>query len=325
MKYLRLLVKMTRWRVLPTLLIFMLIGASWAGHLRLLALLIAAIGLAASYACATSVNDLADFQIDKVNLPNDADRPLVVGAAKPRDLIVVASMAAIIALICGLALSLPALALIALSLVINLAYSLKPIQISHHPILAPLFLPFGYVVVPFLIGITTTGSGLKLVNLILLLGLYLLFVGRIILKDFRDRKGDALGGKKTFLLQYGKKATILVSLSAVLMGYGIIIPLIIKEVGAPALLLALFALANIGMLYRLYSAPEGTKEQAAIGVGAKMGNGMLLLLIALLVLKLETAKPPTLLAVSVFFVFLYGYNFVLYLLKPEESVIAYKR
>ena len=69
-----LLLKMVRWRVALTLIIFMLIGAAWHGFAIQWRLLVAIIGLAASYACATSINDLADVEIDKINLPNDPDR-----------------------------------------------------------------------------------------------------------------------------------------------------------------------------------------------------------------------------------------------------------
>ena len=46
----------------------------------------------------------------------------------------------------------------------------------------------------------------------------MLFVARIVLKDFRDREGDALYGKPTLLLRFGKDATCAVSLAALLAG-----------------------------------------------------------------------------------------------------------
>ena len=48
----------------------------------------------------------------------------------------------------------------------------------------------------------------------LLAGLYVGFIGRILLKDFRDVRGDALFGKRTFLVRHGRRTTC--RLSAVL-------------------------------------------------------------------------------------------------------------
>lgn len=48
-------------------------------------------------------------------------------------------------------------------------------------------------------------------DLPLLAALYIGFVGRIILKDFRDLRGDALFGKRTFLVRHGRVWTCRVS------------------------------------------------------------------------------------------------------------------
>ena len=77
-----LFVRMVRWRVAVTLWFFLLIGAAAQGPLRPgVALLLAAASLAASYVVATTVNDIADRDVDRVNHPRDPGRPLVTGAA----------------------------------------------------------------------------------------------------------------------------------------------------------------------------------------------------------------------------------------------------
>jgi hypothetical protein len=38
-------------------------------------------------------------------------------------------------------------------------------------------------------------------------GLYVGFIGRIMLKDFPDVRGDALFGERTFLVRHGWRAT----------------------------------------------------------------------------------------------------------------------
>ena len=47
-------------------------------------------------------------------------------------------------------------------------------------------LPAAYVAVPYLVGIFSVRASLRAVELVLLGGLYVGFVGRILLKDFRD-------------------------------------------------------------------------------------------------------------------------------------------
>ena len=60
---------------------------------------------------------------------------------------------------------------------------------------------------------------MRAVDLLLLAGLYAGFVGRILLKDFRDVRGDALFGKRTFLVRHGRGATC--TLSAIFMTLGV--------------------------------------------------------------------------------------------------------
>ena len=79
-----LFVRMVRWRVAVTLWSFLLIGAAAQGPLRpSVALLLAAVSLAASYVVATTVNDIADRDVDGSTIP-ETGRPLVAGTASER-------------------------------------------------------------------------------------------------------------------------------------------------------------------------------------------------------------------------------------------------
>ena len=78
---------MVRPRVAVTMWTFTIIGvARHSGPTVSLDLLAATIALAASYAVATSLNDVADVDIDRTNGPRDRSRPLVLGTAGPGDL-----------------------------------------------------------------------------------------------------------------------------------------------------------------------------------------------------------------------------------------------
>jgi 4-hydroxybenzoate polyprenyltransferase len=89
--------------------------------------------------------------------------------------------------------------------------------------MAPLLLPIGYVFLPYSFGHLAISNNLFSESLLIMVGLYLHFIGRIILKDYRDVKGDKTYGKKTFLLNHGNVAvcvaagTSLIASSAVLM------------------------------------------------------------------------------------------------------------
>src|SRR5687768_11685354 len=122
-----------------------------------------------------------------------------------------------------------------------------------------------------------------MLDLPLITALYLLFAGRIVLKDFRDREGDAAYGKRTFLLRYGERATCLVSLGAVAAGDALLIAALAERWWLAALLQPYVASVAL-MLYRLYKSSSRKDEQLSIGVGAKMGNGLLITLLGLLML-----------------------------------------
>jgi 4-hydroxybenzoate polyprenyltransferase len=82
-----LFLRMLRWRVAVTLWFFLLIGAAAQGPLRPgIALLVAVASLSASYVVATTVNDIAGRDVDRINHPRDPGRPLVTGSASVRDL-----------------------------------------------------------------------------------------------------------------------------------------------------------------------------------------------------------------------------------------------
>ena len=76
---------------------------------------------------------------------------------------------------------------------------------------APLALPACYVAVPYLVGVLSARGHVRVSDLPLLAALYVGFIGRIILKDFRVVRGDALFGKRTFLVRRGRVSTCRVS------------------------------------------------------------------------------------------------------------------
>jgi 4-hydroxybenzoate polyprenyltransferase len=168
-----------------------------------------------------------------------------------------------------------------------------------------------------------TGDSLGVWDLPLLAALYLLFAGRIILKDFRDREGDALYGKPTFLLRFGKGITCLASLLAVCAGDVLLIASLADRLWLAAILQVHVACVAL-MLHRLYVSDNRKDEQLSIGVGARMGNGLLTTLLGCLVLANQHATWTTQAIFGTTLTALYLLTFIAFLRHPERANIGYK-
>ena len=225
MKMLSLYWSLLRYRVAVMIVLFMLLGAAWHGGLASIdaPVLLMILALASSYVSATSVNDISDREIDEINHPDDRGRPLVTGAAGTADLWALFGPSSALAVLLALPAGPGAAGIMLLSVVIGVLYSLPPARLSYRTFLAPLTLAFAYVGIPYWAGVVAAGGRLGVLDLPLMISLYLLFAARIILKDFRDREGDAAFGKPTFLLEYGKKTTCLASLCAVCAGDALLV------------------------------------------------------------------------------------------------------
>lgn len=319
-----LFVRMLRYRVAAMIWLFLLLGAAHPGGLDAFSpqLALATLALAAGYVAATSLNDVADEELDRVNHPRDGGRPLVSGNADRRDLRRLAALAWTVALAAAAPLGVRALALVLVSLAIGVVYSVQPIALSYRTWSAPLALSLAYVAIPYALGAAATGRSWVGADAILLAALLCLFLARIVLKDFRDRVGDALYGRPTMLLRFGKPVTCAVSLAFLVAG-SILLPLALADASVAAFA-AVFAAAIAWMLLRLHRAAPGHDEQVAIGLGARMGNGLLVGALLWLVLAGEGAPPAEralgLLVVATAF----GAGFLALACRPQEVVLGYK-
>ena len=225
------------------------------------------------------VNDLADEAIDRVNLPADPSRPLVTGAGSRRELPVIAVVAALVSLGAAASIGGRVLSVVAAGFALSLAYSLRPVRLSDRGALASLLLPAGYVAVPFLTGLLLARPSISPADAVLLGGLYLGFIGRILLKDFRDVRGDALFGKRTFLVRYGRRVTC--ATSAVCWVVGSVSLLGVRGL-SPALVLAqaVWVAAALVLLQELADDRGARRDEALISAIAIVGRGMVLTLIA---------------------------------------------
>lgn len=314
--------RMLRYRVAAMIWLFLLLGAAHPAGIDAFspALALATLALAASYVAATSVNDLADEQIDLVNHPRDSGRPLVSGDATRGELRRLHLVATAVALVAAVPLGGLPLALVALSLGIGVAYSVRPIALSYRTWLAPLVLSVAYVAIPYALGAEATGREWGPADLVLGGALLCLFLARIVLKDFRDRVGDRLYGRPTLLLRFGKRATCAVSAGSLALGGA----LLCVAMPPLALFVAAFAAAIGWMLLRLLRAPEGREEQVAIGLGARMGNGLLVGVLVWLLLAGAGAPGGQRLFALLLVGAAFGAGFFALARRPADVVLGYK-
>lgn len=319
-----LLVRMMRLKVVVTLWTFLLLGlARHAGPMPSGKLTLALLALGAGYAVATTANDIADIDIDRVNRPRDAGRPLVTGDATVSDLWRTNALAGGIAFAAAIPLGTQGLAIVGSSLAVSYAYSVGPIRLSHRWTLAPIALALAYVALPYALGVAIAGNGWDGRDVPLVAGLFVLFVARIVLKDFRDRLGDAAFGKPTLLVRLGKRATCLVSATGAALGTAVLI----TGLHVPMPVAAMLALCGIGiewMLIRLANTDDPRLEQVAIGIAARAGNGLLVLALAFLLLQADGADRQTIVAILAYVLGVFAVSFLDAALHPERVRIGYK-
>jgi len=304
---------------------FMLLAAAYHGGLQRFrwVYLWATVALASSYVAATTVNDVADLEIDRVNHPRDPGRPLVSGEASQRDLYLVHGLAVGIALGSATVTGPAGVAIVALSLAIGLGYSLGPVRLSYRTYLAPLVLGVAYVVIPYSLGMVAAGASFSGKDAVFGGALFALFVARISLKDFRDREGDARHGRPTLLLRFGKSATCFVSLTALAAGNVLLLAALEPPLAFAALIQAF--VAGIGwMLYTLRRSDGAREEQLAIGIGAKIGNGLLITVLAWLIASGVGATVQDRLLMAVTLTALFAIACWALVTRPDEVVIGYK-
>jgi 4-hydroxybenzoate polyprenyltransferase len=279
-RQLRLLVVMARPAVMVLLGMFAATGLAQAGAGDDPVLLGKALVVVAAFLLfSVVVNDLADEAIDRVNLPGDPRRPLASGLCGRRELAVVGTTAAVVALGAGAWLEGPAVAVVAGGLALGLGYSLRPVRIADRGAVASLVLPAAYVAVPYLVGLFSARGSVRTGDVVLLAGLYVGFVGRILLKDFRDVRGDTLFGKRTFLIRHGRRATC--GFSAVFWVAGSAALAGVRDL-TPALAgtIALYVAVALGLLRALADDRGARRDERLISGIAIVGRGLIVTLFA---------------------------------------------
>jgi 4-hydroxybenzoate polyprenyltransferase len=275
----RLFVLLLRPALVFLLLSFALLGLSIGGHAQDLWLAVpVSVVVLGFLLVAVTLNDIADRAVDRINLPGKASRPLASGIASQQDMTLIAIVGGIASLAAAVWLGPPTVAVVLAGLLLAVTYSLEPFALSRRGAVASLLLPAGFVGVPFLTGILAThrltGSGWAVLG-----GLYVGFIGRIVLKDFRDVVGDTLLGKRTFLVRHGRLVTCAVSAGCWTAGSVILLVVLQRSValdvayGVQAVLVLFF-------LRQLGRSQNPRHDEAFVSAIAILGRGCVAVLLA---------------------------------------------
>ena len=138
---------------------------------------------------------------------------------------------------------------------------------------------------PFLVGVTSAHTNVSLNDALLLAGLYVGFIGRILLKDFRDVRGDALFGKRTFLVRRGRRTTCIVSAILWTAGGALVVattphPTVAYLAGTSAGVVGVLTLLRALAREPLAREPSPRRDETLISGIAIIGRGVLVLLVA---------------------------------------------
>ncbi len=276
---------MLRYRAASLLVLFLLLAPAIHDRLQTLRwqLFAGVLVLFASYIVATCLNDVFDYEVDRVNHPAAKERPLVTGTATLQQLAAVALALAAVSVGVAALIGPLAVGAVVVSLLINVVYSAPPVRLCARPLAAAPVLAFAYVAVPYAIGLASAGAAPDALDARVVGAFMVLFAGRMLLKDFRDRRGDTAFGKRTFLLAYGKPATVLTVLGCLVAGDALLVTSLPPNLVLIAVVETYFAAIGFE-LYRLWRDVETERELTAIARGARMGNAVLITWLGFLLL-----------------------------------------
>lgn len=268
--------KLIRWPIFLTCTIIVVLGAAVGGAFSL-QIFLAILLIALLIVVGNGINDISDYDIDRLNLKNAKDRPLVSGDVSSEELFRLVRLAGFASVVLSISFGIWMVVLSAAFVLYSYLYSLRPVRLTDRPILSPVTLALTYSVYPFLVGFASAKLE-TVVPWLLIFGIYLGFLSRLLLKDFRDVKGDKRYGKQTFVLQYGAKKT---AIASYIVSLGSLVAIVFATNYATGILIPL-VLGNLLALWSFYilSRVKDTESQLReVKFLAKIGNISVLVIV----------------------------------------------
>ncbi len=173
-------------------------------------ILFLALSFTIMYFGAASLNDLADIKIDLINAPY---RPIQTNRITVFQAKLIAVVSYAISLIIGLLLGLHVFVIILVTLLLSVFYSLPPLNLKDKLFLGTIDLSILTIFFPSYAGAILVQKNFfieqNVLIVLILFTLLFLFIG--LLKDLKDFFGDQINHKRTFVVEFGVKKTIIAS------------------------------------------------------------------------------------------------------------------
>lgn len=217
-----------------------------------------------------ALNDIYDAEIDRTNALVAPYRALATGDLSLRQMKGLAWFAGGTTVVLGLAISPWAGLLLAVGVVLNVAYSMPPVRVCSRGALAAVLLPIFFTATPFLLGVLAAGGSIRSGGWILLVGIYVSYTGRGLLKDFRDVRGDILYGKRTFLIRHGRARTCGTSAGALIAGTTVLT--FVAATPVVAIPIAGCLVAALLSLRMLALSRDAHRDNLLVAVSSKFGS-----------------------------------------------------
>ena len=193
----------------------------------------------ATYGIVALQNDLSDKSTDEIN--NRRDIPYAKDLLTERQLVWTMFGLSGIATIVGLLLNQFVLLWVGLYILLGYSYS-GPLNIKSRGVYAAMLLGFCYGAMPWLLGALVTGHFGEVSLMWMALSSFVFSTGIIVLKDFKDIKGDKATHKRTLLVIKGPVYTRYYYLAITSVAYALLAAYSYLATGA-----ALFAMAGIAI------------------------------------------------------------------------------
>lgn len=157
-----------------------------------------------AYIAGATVNNLIDQKVDEINMPY---MPLQEGRISVNEARIFTVTFYILSIIISAIIGFKFLMVTLFFIFLSLAYSIPPLAFEKRGILGNISLGIVTILVPAYAGAVFISNSFTQGMLFweTFLAYTLLFSIVIILKDFKDIKGDTIHGKKTFVVRVGKK------------------------------------------------------------------------------------------------------------------------
>ncbi len=167
------------------------------------------------YMAGTILNDIFDYNVDKVNMPY---RPLQRGSVSIKESSILSLLLYLLSLSIAVYLGSLFFLLAMIFFILSLVYSLPKIYLVGKPLIGNIVLAIVSILIPLISGYILVTNEFIFFNkfLFAFISFTIFFIFVSLLKDLKDVKGDKKFGKKTLATFIGEKKTFFISFGGII-------------------------------------------------------------------------------------------------------------